>query len=318
MKIKSLTPENEAAKADYIKKWIAVGHNTDRLDYDETLDIVNKIQTELLDRKKSPVIIVDNPILAWIACHIALEGTPVNEILWRVDDYVSGKTRMKLADFVNPFLDGSFGASLFSFYDYVFNELKIKVDDNILAKYKIWEDSTKLGMIFPLDNVCIVSQKPLKIKINEEGRVHADCDGPAIEYAGAFAPNVWSLDGITVPQELAETPSHELNIQYYNSIKNADVKMAFVKKYGVERMLELGTKIDTYENYDEEWWTKSEYELWDMKKLFVGVKFAPHLKMLNQTTGVWHVEAVSPRCRSLQDAIKERFRGRELNILSIS
>jgi galactitol-specific phosphotransferase system IIC component len=55
-----------------------------------------------------------------------------------------------------------------------------------------------------------------------------------------------------------------------------------------------------------------------MKKLFVGVKFAPHLKMLNQTTGVWHVEAVSPRCRSLQDAIKERFRGRELNILSIS
>ena len=94
--------------------------------------------------------------------------------------------------------------------------------------------------------------------------------------------------------------------------------MAFVKKYGVERMLELGTKIDTYENYDEEWWTKSEYELWDMKNLFVGVKFAPHLKMLNQTTRVWHVEAVSPRCRSLQDAIKERFRGRELEVISIS
>jgi hypothetical protein len=40
--------------------------------------------------------------------------------------------------------------------------------------------------------------------------------------------------------------------------------------------------------------------------------------MLNQTTGIWHVEAVSPQCRTLKDAIKERFGGREMKIVAIA
>jgi hypothetical protein len=40
--------------------------------------------------------------------------------------------------------------------------------------------------------------------------------------------------------------------------------------------------------------------------------------MTNQTTGVFHVEAVSPRCRTLADAIKERLGGRDLKITAIA
>ena len=317
-KITQLTPENEAAKADYIKKWIAIGRSTERLDYDETVDIVHNIQTELLGRKKTPVIIIDNPVLAWIGCHYAVNGTPVNELMSKIEGFIRGEDKIEITSFVSPFIDGSFSASLFSFYDYMFNELKVPIEPDILRKYKIWENSTKLGMVFPLDDVCFVSQKPLSIKVNEKNEIHADANGPAIEYAGHYAPNVWALDGTVVPQELAETPHHKMSIEQYNDLKNADHRMAFVKKFGVERMLELGEKVDSYEAYNKEWWTKSEYELWDLKVLFPGVNYAPHLKMLNQTTKVWHVEAVSPKCRDLAQAIKERMGNRDLDIVSIA
>jgi len=83
-------------------------------------------------------------------------------------------------------------------------------------------------------------------------------------------------------------------------------------------MLSLGKKIGSYENYDEEWWTKSEYKLWDMAALFPNLNYQPYLKMMNQTTKIWHVEAVSPDCRTLRDAIKERFGGRDFTIKAIA
>jgi hypothetical protein len=84
-------------------------------------------------------------------------------------------------------------------------------------------------------------------------------------------------------------------------------------------MLEThGSQLDTFKNYNEEWWTKSEYELWDMNTVFEGVDYAPHLKMRNATTGIWHVEAVAPNCKTLNDAIQDRFNGRDFCIEAIA
>lgn len=137
----------------------------------------------------------------------------------------------------------------------------------------------------------------------------------AVEYKNW---GVYSLNGIRVPEYLAMTPSEDLEIDWFHQQQNADVRTEFVRKFGVERMLSMGKKIDTHENYDEEWWTKSEYELWDMASLFPNLDYQPYLKMQNQTTKVWHVEAVSPNCRTLEDAIKERFGGMNFKITSIA
>ena len=40
--------------------------------------------------------------------------------------------------------------------------------------------------------------------------------------------------------------------------------------------------------------------------------YAPYIYMKNQTTGVYHLEGIHPRCRTLYDAIKMRYNG--LNI----
>lgn len=316
--MKELTEKNKAAAPQYVDKWVGIGLDTNRITLDEAIDIIHPIQTELLDSKATPVLIFDNPLLCWIACHFAKQNVPINDIPAKVKEFVDGKNRFKLEPFCSPFLSGSFSVPNFSFYDFMFNEVGVEIVPELLRKYKIWEASTKLGMIFPLENVCIVSQKPIKISRNDEGRIHADCDGPAIEYAGEMGEKIYALNGTVVPEWLATTPSGKLTLEQYNSVSNADVRMEFVRKFGIERMLNFGKKIDSYENYDNEWWSKSEYEIWDMKSLFPSIEYAPHLKMLNQTTKVWHVEALPPDVRNLEQAMYRRMNNRKIDVKSIA
>ena len=130
---------------------------------------------------------------------------------------------------------------------------------------------------------------------------------------------------IEVPKWLYTAPAEELKPEYYFSLTNADVKAEFVKKIGINRLIELGTVVDSYENYpDNEMWAKSEYKIIDMSNLKLAkvvsnvgkalkfFEYAPYLYMKNQTTGVYHLEGLHPRCKTLYDAIKMRYNG--LNI----
>lgn len=320
--ITELTQEQKDQCPIYAQKWIDIGISTNRIEYSRALDIVNDVQEHLLQKARTPIILVDDPIEAWIACHFANEGTPVNEIMGKVDEFYATpkKDRIKLETFSTPYLVGSFDASIWSFYDYCQQVLGVDYREKT-ENFAIWKATSELGMIFPFEHVCIVSQKPTTIKLNENRVAHCD-GGPAIEYAGRGNGKtnikIFMLNGVRVPEWLAVTPSGNLSDKDYSRLENADQKMEFVRKFGVERMLGMGKKIDSYEQYNKEWWTRSQYELWDMHCLFEGVPYAPHLKMLNQTTGVWHVEAVSPDCITLEDAVKERMLGLDFDIQAIA
>jgi len=183
------------------------------------------------------------------------------------------------------------------------------------ATLKLWYAQIKyLHWWIPLDDVCYIIERPASISVNDQNQMHND-GGPSIAYRDGTA--AYHLNNIEVPPDLALTPAEQLDMSLFHNAPSADVKAEFVRKYGVERMLNLGKKLDSYSNYSHEWWTKSQYELWDMAVLFEGLDYQPYLKMLNQTTGIWHVEAVSPECRTLEAAIKERFGGRDLKIVGV-
>lgn len=317
--INSLTPEQEALFPVYVQKWTDIGKNTDRLDPEETQKIVHDFQEIVLLRPKTPVVIVENPIEAWIACNYAVMGHAAEELPGLLKEYFEAEEPpIQVASPVFPYQEGSFSTAIFSYYDYILTELKLDLDEELRKRYEAWEKTSKLGFIYPLENVCIVSQKPLEIHTDEEQRLHRD-GGPALTYSGYGDFRIFSLHGTRVDQYLAETPGEHLELSYYHTLTNADQKAEFVRKYGVERMLELGKKIDSFENYpDEEWWQRSEYELWDMACLFENVPYAPHLKMLNQTTKIWHVEGVSPECRSIPEAINFRLGGENMKIVDIA
>jgi hypothetical protein len=324
--ITELTEVQKAKMPEYVKKWIAIGINTDRFTFDEAVDITHSVQEHILKQDKTPVLIFDNPYEAWIACNYAANGHAANELHKCVDEFFEGKKpSFTIETFVTPYLNGSFSASVFAYYDFFHDELGIKFGNDIIEqRYQMWRATTKLGFMYNLKDVqgavqdmCIVSQKPTRVKLNDNNVIHCD-GGTAVEYAGRGEIKIYALNGVVVPEWLALTPSHKLDPKQLTEIDNADIRTEFVTKIGVEQLLHLGKKIDTYENYEEEWWTKSQYELWDMHKLYPGIDFAPHLKMMNQTTNVWHVEAVSPSCRTIKDALKDRLGGRDLQIVGIA
>jgi hypothetical protein len=338
-KISELTPEQKAKMPEYVKKWIAIGNDTSRLNFDRTLDIIHNVQVHILKKEATPVVIFDNPMEAWIACNYAAHGHKANELKGCVDDYFNGKKpSWKVGQYVSPYLNGSFSAPTFAFYDFFKYELGISFDAagtpvegaagtnpqlSVDALYEIWKSTTELGLIYPIHGVkgatqdmCIVSEKPSLVKLNENGVVHCE-GGPAVAYEGRGDIQIYALNGVTVPDWLAITPSHKIPVERIHEIQNADVKAEFVRKIGVERLLDMGKKVDSYESYEDEWWTKSCYELWDMESLFPNVDYAPHLKMLNQTTKIWHVEAVSPDCKTIADALKDRY-GRNVDIIEIA
>lgn len=219
-------------------------------------------------------------------------------------------------------LDNYFGGQQWVYWKafYTFGEMigvEYKKENSDLLK--LWmEESKNLHWWFPYEEDCLIIERPIKLSVNEGGFLHCEND-KAIEYADGWG--MYYLNGIKVDKYLVMTDSENLDINVFLKETNADIKAEFVRKYGVERMAHLGKLVDSYKKYPKKeypWWHKSNYELWDLKDLFPGLDYQPYVKMLNQTTGIWHMEAVSPACLTLNDAIKERFGGREMKILSIS
>jgi hypothetical protein len=296
--LETLPDDKVALFPHYVDKWTKIGLSTHNLGNKEITDIVHTFQKEILGTEPTPVHIVTTPLEAWDK---VLE-------LFGAEKAAAGESigDPKEIEFVYPYLDGSFSASMMSFYDFFIEENLVEVSAELLRKWTAWKNTSDLGLIYPMPNFCVVSQKPTLILRNEHG-LHCE-SGPALEYGPTF--QIWSLNGVTVPKELVMTPSGQLDPEFLTTEKNADVKMEFIRKYGVERLLERGKLLDSYEKYpEEEWYQKSQYQLWDMACLFsdVGITYAPHLKMLNQTTGIWHVEACSPEVRTLPQAIAERL-----------
>jgi hypothetical protein len=178
-----------------------------------------------------------------------------------------------------------------------------------------------IAMYYDKDtNTCHVIKKPDEWKIE---------DNYTKMYYRYGEKERFFFDRIEVPKWLYVTPAEELNPKDYLLLQNADIKAHFVKKIGVDRLVEFGTVVDTYENYpDNEMWAKSEYKIIDMHEFIPPRRivnqwgyvirtakpftYAPFLYMKNQTTGIYHLEGIHPRCRTLYDAIKMRYN--ELNI----
>jgi hypothetical protein len=321
-KIEKLTPEQEAMFPVYVKKWINIGTNTDRLDYEKTKRIVTGFRKLIELKEDVPLIIVNNPIEAWVVCCLIHDNSvKIDDAVEEMKAVFDGNPKhYKISRAELPYQTGSFFASVFSFYDYMFEELDIEVDKDLYAKYLAWQATSELGCIYPLDDVTVVCEKPLELHLNEDNKVHRD-GGPAIVYSGLGDFKIYSLNGVEVPEYIAVTPAEDIDLEYYNTIKNADVRAEFVRKVGIESFLSKGNKIDSYENYNvntHAWWHKSEYELWDMSSLFEGLEYAPFLKMMNQTTHIWHMEGVSPQCRTVEAALKERFGGKDFIIRDIA
>lgn len=285
--IDKLTPEQEIELERYYQERLEIGRSIKPLDHTKVESIINRFYTKL--------------------------GMPIPEYRYYPSPHAvleAYKGQVSLNDYFGGQQWGAWKA----FYDFARKiGVEYSPEDNELLD--LWlEESEHLHWWFPYEGLCLIVERPIRMSLNAAGAFHNEKE-KALEFADGWG--FYALNGIVVPEYLVVTPEEDLDPAFFTKEQNADVKAEFVRKFGVERMLHMGKKIDSHEKYGKGWWTKSEYELWDMAVLFPGLDYQPYLKMLNQTTGIWHVEAVSPECRDLPSAIKERLGG-DYEIVSIA
>ena len=299
--IKSLTKQQEFKFKQYVDKWKTIGLSTDRITLEQCKPIVDRFYKKILKKETVPIIIMDSPIGAWLA-------TLYVACLFGKESQVGAQVGAQVKNFIWPYVSGNLWSGWFSFCDFMFSAV-IKLETPLFTDLK---EMSKLHLVYPLDQACVLSQKPIEINMTN-GLLHKD-GAPSIKYADGFS--VWSLNGVRVPQELAETPTEKLSMEFFKKETNADIRAEFIRKFGIQRMVSLGRVVDSVTEESGEWERRSEYQLIDMGKVYE-IPYAPHLKMKNLTTGIYHMEGVDPTCKTVQDAIKYRCGGKKVMIAGI-
>lgn len=112
-------------------------------------------------------------------------------------------------------------------------------------------------------------------------------------------PDGWGLyclNGVRVPPQIVTTPAEQLDCQFILKERNAEIRREFVRKAGIEKVCkDLGAKtLDVQDSYE-------------LLALNIGDGLErPYLKMKNPSIGVYHIEGVSPECRTVQQALNWR------------
>ena len=246
-KITELTDEQKAKMPEYVEKWIKIGTDTSRLDPIDTEKIVKNIRSLIDMEPDVPCLIVDNPLEAWAMSYLSLkQEVAVDDLHSEMVSIFNGNPKKyDVPRCELPWMTGSFFASTFAFYDFMIEELGVELEKELWTKYKIWEASCHLGCVYPLDGCTIVSQKPKTLHL-EAGKLHKDGE-PALTYDGLGGLDIWSLNGVEVPEWVAKTPAQDLTLDDYSKLDNADIKAEFVRKVGIERFIDHGDIIDSFD-----------------------------------------------------------------------
>ena len=221
-----------------------------------------------------------------------------------------------VGDSVGNIVFGQHDASWLSFYDYFREVCGLKKEtEKLLGLIQIAQNA---GWYIPYKNVCFISERHNICQL-KENKIHCD-GGPAIHYPDGFS--VWALNGVQVPQWLAETRDTEIDPEKIFEIDNAEVRREFVRKVGKERLASkltdkvLDEKTLVFDSPLNNKWT-CQYRLLRLK-YGQGI-FRHALEMPNPSLpGVWHVEYVPNECTTIEQAFNFRLNRQEKDVDDIN
>ena len=271
--IEHLTEAQKAKFPEYIEKWTNIGLSTARCDRDAASFWIDKVYEQ--GGYKPP------KYKRWVTSPIQFK-----EILAEYNEELC----------ISNICYGSNDASWLSSYDFMLRELNIKECEPLIPLINIAEHTF---WFYPLDNLCIFSEKPTEIHLKEK-RLHHD-GGPAIAFDDGGCLQCFALNGVEVPEWLAVTPAQEIDPHKFLLEKNVEVRREIIRKVGIERLIAtLGA-----EKIDEE---DDMYELLRFEVTPDGKK-GTYLKMKNPSIGVFHIEGVPNDCYTVEDALTWRNGG---------
>ncbi|MBF0119909.1 MAG: hypothetical protein HQK79_13825 [Desulfobacterales bacterium] len=186
-------------------------------------------------------------------------------------------------------------------------------DENYFQLFNSFKTiSSNCALWYPFQEAVLLLENPENININQ-GRLHSD-GSPAVIWQDDV--RFWFLNGILMPPDIVEKKSSDISAKEILKQKNAEVRREIVRKIGIKRICEeLGAEcIDSVGNYellllnldltDDD--DLSHYNP-ELEEFYPdSYRRRPYLKMINPSTGVYHIEGVHPNCTTVQEALTWR------------
>ena len=133
------------------------------------------------------------------------------------------------------------------FYDFCISVLKLPYNQQ---KWKAFKNIVQYcGWVFDYNNVCIVSNRPIKLSFDEQNNLHESNGKPAIEYADGF--KVYAHHGVWLPEKYGSIPSSKWKSQWLLSEENAELRRILIQIIGYDKICEeLGAiELDSWQEY---------------------------------------------------------------------
>jgi hypothetical protein len=166
---------------------------------------------------------------------------------------------------------------------------------NYYYSKKRWETLQSLsrfcGLISPFEKFCIVCDRPLHLRFDNQNRLHAEGE-PAIEFIDGYS--LYSHHGVTLPEKYGKIHPQQWQAEWLLSEENAELRRVLIQGIGYARICQELQAIEL-----DNW---QEYTLLGIDNN-VDIEPIYLLKMACPSTGFIHALRVPPNINSAREAI---------------
>lgn len=271
--ITELMKEQEDLIPVYLKKWLDVGYRTTTTNQKKCKKAIDFLYVDILEMEKpSEYIFLRSPM----ECQVE-----INKRAGNVKNEYYYESR------------GNWWNNWYWHYDFILNELLPNEKEGLVEYSKYLDFSKEFHKIYMFDNIVFISDFPESILINSDDDLHS-VDSESIKYRDGYS--LYSLNGITVPKEIALIKPEDITRDDILKQTNADYRRELIRKLSATQLIEILDPKIIDSNYG--------YELLSLD--LGDNRSRPFLKMNNPSIDAIHIEGVLPTCRTVMDSIKFR------------
>jgi|ERR671933_2415906 hypothetical protein len=182
----------------------------------------------------------------------------------------------------------SFAACHCSWYDFCISILNL---DHNQRQWKVLQALVKYcDWIFPYERVCFVCDRPIKISLDSQNRLHEERE-PAIQFDDGYS--LYAYQGVILPEEYGVFSPQKWQAKWILEERNVEVRRVLIKGIGYARICQelQAKKLDYWNEY-----TLLRIDKADIEPIYL-------LKMTCPSTGRIHVLRTPSNMKSAREAI---------------
>ena len=263
----NLKSEQQILSSLYSNKWNRIALSTDRVHPGKATAAVNSVY-QLIGQSQPNILFFDSPIdfinsqtksLSTLTEKNLEIGKSINKFLYRKLISISQQVGWGLKYQISQQIFNPLKVKLLFIKDAVINYLINNCFTRVNANYiknNIWLEYlakidffisvlncqdynqdwqiflsllSECGWIFPLEDTCIVCDRPNLIFFDHQNRLHAE-GKPAIQYSSKY--NIYAYHGVNLPEKYGRLHPHQWETQWLLTEPNAELRRVLIQGIG--------------------------------------------------------------------------------------